>query len=88
MTAAVGTETTHHRICTQLHPEAVDMIGKAYEVADEYRNPVIIAVDGMIGQMMETCRIAGRSGLYKGRGYSEEKPRHWWATRIREIATS
>ena len=24
--------------------EAVDMIGKAYEVADEYRNPVIIAV--------------------------------------------
>ena len=33
--------------------EAVDMIGKAYEVADEYRNPVIIAVDGMIGQMME-----------------------------------
>lgn len=53
--------------------EAVDMIGKAYEVADEYRNPVIIAVDGMIGQMMEPVCIAGRSGLYKGRGYSEEK---------------
>ncbi len=33
--------------------EAIDMIGKAYDVADEYRNPVIIAADGMLGQMME-----------------------------------
>ena len=29
------------------------MIGKAFDLADEYRNPVIIAADGMLGQMME-----------------------------------
>ena len=33
--------------------EAIDMIGKAFDLADEYRNPVIIAADGMLGQMME-----------------------------------
>ncbi len=33
--------------------EAINMIGKAYEIADEYRNPVMIAADGMLGQMME-----------------------------------
>jgi 2-oxoglutarate ferredoxin oxidoreductase subunit alpha len=33
--------------------EAINMLGKAYDVADEYRNPVIVAADGMLGQMME-----------------------------------
>lgn len=33
--------------------EAVDMIIEAFDVADEYRIPVIISVDGVIGQMME-----------------------------------
>ena len=33
--------------------EAIDMIGKAFDLADEYRNPVIIAADCMLGQMME-----------------------------------
>lgn len=33
--------------------EAVDMIIEAFDAADEYRIPVIISVDGMIGQMME-----------------------------------
>jgi Pyruvate:ferredoxin oxidoreductase and related 2-oxoacid:ferredoxin oxidoreductases, alpha subunit len=33
--------------------EAVDMMAKAYEVAEEYRNPVMILADGMLGQMME-----------------------------------
>lgn len=33
--------------------EACDMIYKAFDVAEEYRNPVIIAADGMLGQMME-----------------------------------
>ena len=33
--------------------EAIDMIGLAFDLADEYRNPVIIAADGMLGQMME-----------------------------------
>lgn len=33
--------------------EAMDMIYRAFDIADEYRNPVIIAADGMLGQMME-----------------------------------
>lgn len=33
--------------------EAVDMIYKGFDIAEEYRNPVIIAADGMLGQMME-----------------------------------
>ncbi len=33
--------------------EAVDITMEAFEVADYYRNPVIISGDGMIGQMME-----------------------------------
>ncbi|HHY91397.1 MAG TPA: 3-methyl-2-oxobutanoate dehydrogenase subunit VorB [Clostridiales bacterium] len=33
--------------------EAVDLVMEAFEVADYYRNPVIISGDGMIGQMME-----------------------------------
>ena len=33
--------------------EAVDIMTKAYDVAEEYRNPVMILVDGMLGQMME-----------------------------------
>lgn len=37
--------------------EAVDMIGKAFEVAEEYRNPVIICADGVLGQMMEPVVI-------------------------------
>ena len=37
--------------------EAIDMIGKAFDLADEYRNPVIIAADGMLGQMMEPVEL-------------------------------
>ncbi|MGS0972006.1 MAG: 3-methyl-2-oxobutanoate dehydrogenase subunit VorB [Candidatus Izemoplasmataceae bacterium] len=33
--------------------EAVDLIKESFEIADYYRNPVMIAVDGLIGQMME-----------------------------------
>ena len=33
--------------------EAMDMIYNGFDVAEEYRNPVIIAADGMLGQMME-----------------------------------
>lgn len=33
--------------------EAVDLTQEAFELADLYRNPVVIAADGMIGQMME-----------------------------------
>lgn len=33
--------------------EACDLMMKAFDVADKYRNPVMILGDGMIGQMME-----------------------------------
>lgn len=33
--------------------ETVDTIYNAFEIADKYRNPVLILVDGMLGQMME-----------------------------------
>jgi len=33
--------------------EAVELVGLAFDLADKYRNPVIVIGDGMIGQMME-----------------------------------
>lgn len=33
--------------------EAVDMMTKAFTISEEYRNPVMILADGMLGQMME-----------------------------------
>ena len=33
--------------------EAVDMIQESFDIADQYRNPCLIVVDGLIGQMME-----------------------------------
>lgn len=33
--------------------EMVDFIGDAFDMADRYRNPVMVMGDGMIGQMME-----------------------------------
>jgi 2-oxoglutarate ferredoxin oxidoreductase subunit alpha len=33
--------------------EAVNLIKESFDIADYFRNPVMIAVDGMIGQMME-----------------------------------
>lgn len=33
--------------------EAVDLTQEAFDIADQYRNPVMIIGDGMIGQMME-----------------------------------
>jgi len=33
--------------------ETVDIIKESFAIADYYRNPVLIAVDGLIGQMME-----------------------------------
>lgn len=33
--------------------EAVDMMAKAFAIAEEYRNPVMLLADGVLGQMME-----------------------------------
>lgn len=56
--------------------EAMDMISKAYEVADEYRNPVMIAVDGMLGQMMEPVILPEDKGSLCEEDIPEVKP---WA---------
>ncbi len=50
-----GASGDHHFVC--LAPgnmqEAVDMIQESFDIADQYRNPCLIVVDGLIGQMME-----------------------------------
>ena len=33
--------------------EAVDFVQEAFDIADLYRNPVMVVMDGLIGQMME-----------------------------------
>jgi len=37
--------------------ETVDIIKEAFDLSDLYRNPVMIAVDGLIGQMMEPVDV-------------------------------
>jgi 2-oxoglutarate ferredoxin oxidoreductase subunit alpha len=43
--------------------EAVDLMTLAFQLAEKYRNPVMVCADGMIGQMMEPVEFAG-----EGRG--------------------
>jgi len=38
-------------------PEAGELTFKAFDLADKYRNPVIVLADGMIGQMMEPVEL-------------------------------
>lgn len=52
--------------------EAVDLVMEAFEVADYYRNPVMVVGDGMIGQMMEPVEFK----LPKKR----DLPEKTWAT--------
>ena len=51
--------------------EMVDLVGRAFDKADEYRMPAMILADGMLGQMMEPVEIGEGSG-----GSNVEKP---WA---------
>lgn len=53
--------------------ETVDMMQKAFDKADEYRIPVIILADGLIGQMMEPVELKANENLIL-----PEKP--WAAT--------
>jgi 2-oxoglutarate/2-oxoacid ferredoxin oxidoreductase subunit alpha len=47
--------------------EAVDLMTLAFELAETYRNPVMVCADGMIGQMMEPVEFPtnGRGEPYK-----------------------
>lgn len=37
--------------------EGIDLTVKAFDIADKYRNPVMILADGMLGQMMEPVEL-------------------------------
>ncbi|HBV89083.1 MAG TPA: 3-methyl-2-oxobutanoate dehydrogenase subunit beta [Desulfosporosinus sp.] len=52
--------------------EMVDLMGKAFDLADEYRNPVMILGDGILGQMMEPVELTEQNHTQR-----TEKP---WAT--------
>lgn len=52
--------------------ELVDLVMLGFNKADEYRNPVMIAADGMIGQMMEPVEFPDTTG--------QELPEKSWAT--------
>ena len=41
--------------------EMVDLVGKAFDLADEYRMPAMILADGLLGQMMEPVVIGGNA---------------------------
>lgn len=53
--------------------EAVDLTMEAFEVADFYRNPVMVIGDGMIGQMMEPIE-------FKEPAKRELPPKDWATT--------
>ena len=52
--------------------EAVDLMTLAFRLAEQYRNPVMLCADGMIGQMMEPVEFPG-----EGRG--EPSRANTWA---------
>lgn len=51
--------------------ELVSLIQEGFDVADIYRNPVMILSDGMLGQMMEPVELAKEEG--------RKIPEHTWA---------
>lgn len=42
--------------------EAADLVAEGFDIADEYRVPVMVLGDGMIGQMMEPVEFTKREG--------------------------
>lgn len=56
--------------------EAVDMMAMAFQVAEEYRNPVMLLADGMIGQMMEPVVLPEPIPAVKNEDIPKIKP---WA---------
>ena len=53
--------------------EGCDLMAHAFDLADRYRNPVMILGDGMIGQMMEPVTFPEQAG-------KKELPEKPWAT--------
>lgn len=42
--------------------EVVELMGEAFDLAEKYRNPVLVICDGVIGQIMEAVEIPERDG--------------------------
>ncbi|MBE5778143.1 MAG: 3-methyl-2-oxobutanoate dehydrogenase subunit VorB [Clostridiales bacterium] len=55
--------------------EAVDLTQEAFDIADRYRNPVMVLGDGLIGQMMEPVDM----DLCKDRKPAEDLTEKTWA---------
>jgi 2-oxoglutarate ferredoxin oxidoreductase subunit alpha len=55
--------------------EAADLVQDAFDLADYYRNPVVVLGDGLIGQMMEPVEFSEDRKPCK-----ELKPKDWAAT--------
>ncbi len=57
--------------CIVLAPDSVqeahDLMMLSFELADRYRNPVILLGDGMLGQMMEPLKLAPFNSLKRGK---------------------
>ncbi|MGO0122868.1 3-methyl-2-oxobutanoate dehydrogenase subunit VorB [Desulfothermobacter acidiphilus] len=53
--------------------EILDLMALAFELADKYRNPVMVLGDGILGQMMEPVELSPYSG-------AAELPPKPWAT--------
>lgn len=53
--------------------EAVDLVMEGFDIADQYRNPVMILGDGMLGQMMEPVEFNSQNSKRK-------LPPKTWAT--------
>jgi 2-oxoglutarate ferredoxin oxidoreductase subunit alpha len=62
--------------------EAVDMMAKAFRVAEEYNNPVMLFADGMLGQMMEPVVLPEPIPAVKQEDIPKIKP--WALTGTRE----
>lgn len=56
--------------------ECVDLIYEAFDIADKYRNPVLIFADGMMGQMMEPVELPPAKGITPPEQINASKP---WA---------
>jgi len=61
--------------------EAIDLVYKAFDVADTYRTPVMVLADGMLGQMMEPCQLPEKQApparpAWATDGNSDKRPRN------------
>ncbi|MCL6557743.1 MAG: 3-methyl-2-oxobutanoate dehydrogenase subunit VorB [Firmicutes bacterium] len=57
--------------------EILDMMKKAFDLADQYRNPVMVMADGIMGQMMEPVDLADEYEV-------QIPPRPWAATGMKD----